>query len=249
MKALIIEDETAAALNLEAILKQVAPGVEVIGTLESVEESIGWLRANPQPDLLFMDIHLADGDSFRIFDAVEVTAPVVFTTAYDQYALEAFRVNSIDYLLKPIDPAALRRAVERCRVRSGGIDPDVLLNAIRSPREYKQRYVVRFNDRIVPVQTTDIAYFYSEEKNTYLVTSDNNRYVVDQSLDVLSDELDPGRFFRISRSCIIAMPAIVSIVKYLGNRLKITARPRPEFEMVVSRSRVDDFLKWLEGNG
>lgn len=249
MKALIIEDETAAALNLEAILKQVAPGVEVIGTLESVEESVEWLRANPQPDLLFMDIHLADGDSFRIFDAVEVTAPVVFTTAYDQYALEAFRVNSIDYLLKPIDPAALRRAVERCRVRSGGIDPDVLLNAIRSPREYKQRYVVRFNDRIVPVQTTDIAYFYSEEKNTYLVTSDNNRYVVDQSLDVLSDELDPGRFFRISRSCIIAMPAIVSIVKYLGNRLKITARPRPEFEMVVSRSRVDDFLKWLEGNG
>ena len=249
MKALIIEDETAAALNLEAILKQVAPGVEVIGTLESVEESIGWLRANPQPDLLFMDIHLADGDSFRIFDAVEVTAPVVFTTAYDQYALEAFRVNSIDYLLKPIDLAALRRAVERCRVRSGGVDPDVLLNVIRSPREYKQRYVVRFNDRIVPVQTTDIAYFYSEEKNTYLVTSDNNRYVVDQSLDVLSDELDPGRFFRISRSCIIAMPAIVSIVKYLGNRLKITARPRPEFEMVVSRSRVDDFLKWLEGNG
>ena len=171
------------------------------------------------------------------------------TTAYDNYAVRAFEVNSIDYLLKPIDPAALRRAVERCRVRSGGIDPDVLLNAIRGPREYKQRYVVRFNDRIVPVQTTDIAYFYSEEKNTYLVTSDNNRYVVDQSLDVLSDELDPGRFFRISRSCIIAMPAIVSIVKYLGNRLKITARPRPEFEMVVSLSRVDDFLKWLEGNG
>lgn len=130
---------------------------------------------------------------------------------------------------------------------AGGVDPDVLLNVIRSPREYKQRYVVRFNDRIVPVQTTDIAYFYSEEKNTYLVTNDNNRYIMDQSLDVLSDELDPGRFFRISRSCIIAMSAIVNIVKYLGNRLKITARPRPEFEMVVSRSRVDDFLKWLEG--
>ena len=135
MKALIIEDETAAALNLKAILKQAAPDIRVVDTLESVEESVDWLRANPQPDLLFMDIHLADGDSFRIFDAVEVTAPVVFTTAYDQYALEAFRVNSIDYLLKPIDPAALRRAVERCRVRSGGIDPDVLLNAIRSPRD------------------------------------------------------------------------------------------------------------------
>ena len=107
---------------------------------------------------------------------------------------------------------------------------------------------MRFNDRIVPVQASDIAYFYSEEKNTYLVTNDNNRYIMDQSLEVLSDELDPERFFRISRSCIIAMPAIVSIVKYMGNRLKITARPSHEFKMVVSRSRVDDFLKWLEGS-
>ena len=249
MKAVIIEDETAAAVNLQSILHRVAPAVEITAVLEGVEESVEWFGTHPQPDLVLMDIHLADGEAFRIFERVSLTAPVIFTTAYDRYALEAFKVDSIDYLLKPIDPAALRRAVERCRVRSGGIDPDVLLNAIRGPREYKQRYVVRFNDRIVPVQTTDIAYFYSEEKNTYLVTSDNNRYVVDQSLDVLSDELDPGRFFRISRSCIIAMPAIVSIVKYLGNRLKITARPRPEFEMVVSRSRVDDFLKWLEGNG
>ncbi len=249
MKAVIIEDETAAAVNLQSILHRVAPAVEITAVLEGVEESVEWFGTHPQPDLVLMDIHLADGEAFRIFERVSLTAPVIFTTAYDRYALEAFKVDSIDYLLKPIDLAALRRAVERCRVRSGGIDPDVLLNAIRSPREYKQRYVVRFNDRIVPVQTTDIAYFYSEEKNTYLVTNDNNRYIMDQSLDVLSDELDPGRFFRISRSCIIAMPAIVSIVKYLGNRLKITARPRPEFEMVVSRSRVDDFLKWLEGNG
>ena len=249
MKAVIIEDETAAAVNLQSILHRVAPAVEITAVLEGVEESVEWFGTHPQPDLVLMDIHLADGEAFRIFERVSLTAPVIFTTAYDRYALEAFKVDSIDYLLKPIDLAALRRAVERCRVRSGGIDPDVLLNAIRSPREYKQRYVVRFNDRIVPVQTTDIAYFYSEEKNTYLVTNDNNRYIMDQSLDVLSDELDPGRFFRISRSCIIAMLAIVSIVKYLGNRLKITARPRPEFEMVVSRSRVDDFLKWLEGNG
>ena len=234
---------------MQSILHRVAPAVEITAVLEGVEESVEWFGTHPQPDLVLMDIHLADGEAFRIFERVSLTAPVIFTTAYDRYALEAFKVDSIDYLLKPIDLAALRRAVERCRVRSGGIDPDVLLNAIRSPREYKQRYVVRFNDRIVPVQTTDIAYFYSEEKNTYLVTNDNNRYIMDQSLDVLSDELDPGRFFRISRSCIIAMPAIVSIVKYLGNRLKITARPRPEFEMVVSRSRVDDFLKWLEGNG
>ena len=205
MNVLIVEDEMMAQANLARALTQHFPDVRIVGTTGSVRETVLWLRT--------------PGNSAR----------VIMTTAYDNYAVRAFEVNSIDYLLKPIDLAALRRAVERCRVRSGGIDPDVLLNAIRSPREYKQRYVVRFNDRIVPVQIADIAYFYSEEKNTYLVTNDNNRYIVDQSLDVLSDELDPGRFFRISRGCIIAMPAIVSIVKYLGNRLKITARPRPEF--------------------
>lgn len=224
MNVLIVEDEMMAQANLARALTQHFPDVRIVGTTGSVRETVLWLRTpGNSADVIFMDVELSDGDCFEIFRQADVTARVIMTTAYDNYAVRAFEVNSID--------------------------PDVLLNAIRGPREYKQRYVVRFNDRIVPVQTTDIAYFYSEEKNTYLVTSDNNRYVVDQSLDVLSDELDPGRFFRISRSCIIAMPAIVSIVKYLGNRLKITARPRPEFEMVVSRSRVDDFLKWLEGNG
>ena len=241
MNVLIVEDEMMAQANLARALTQHFPDVRIVGTTGSVRETVLWLRTpGNSADVIFMDVELSDGDCFEIFRQADVTARVIMTTAYDNYAVRAFEVNSIDYLLKPID---------RCRVRSGGVDPDVLLNVIRSPREYKQRYVVRFNDRIVPVQTTDIAYFYSEEKNTYLVTNDNNRYIMDQSLDVLSDELDPGRFFRISRSCIIAMSAIVNIVKYLGNRLKITARPRPEFEMVVSRSRVDDFLKWLEGNG
>jgi len=122
-----------------------------------------------------------------------------------------------------------------------------VLAAIRAPRAYKQRYIVRFNDRIVPVKSEEIAYFYSEEKNTYLVTEDGSRYVMDLSLDILSEELDAKRFFRISRNCIISMPAIASVVKYQGNRLKIVARPRPAFEPVVSRSRVDDFLRWLEG--
>lgn len=159
-----------------------------------------WLRTpGNSADVIFMDVELSDGDCFEIFRQADVTARVIMTTAYDNYAVRAFEVNSIDYLLKPIDPAALRRAVERCRVRSGGIDPDVLLNAIRSPREYKQRYVVRFNDRIVPVQTTDIAYFYSEEKNTYLVTSDNNRYVVDQSLDSFRTNWIPVGFPHIAR--------------------------------------------------
>lgn len=196
MNVLIVEDEMMAQANLARALTQHFPDVRIVGTTGSVRETVLWLRTpGNSADVIFMDVELSDGDCFEIFRQADVTARVIMTTAYDNYAVRAFEVNSIDYLLKPIDLAALRRAVERCRVRSGGIDPDVLLNAIRSPREYKQRYVVRFNDRIVPVQTTDIAYFYSEEKNTYLVTNDNNRYIMDQSLDVLSDELDPGRFF------------------------------------------------------
>ena len=249
MDVLIVEDETMAQVNLARVLTRHFPDVRIVGTTGSVRDTVLWLRTpGNNADVIFMDVELYDGDCFEIFRQIDVTARVIMTTAYDNYAVRAFEVNSIDYLLKPIELQALKRAVERCRIRGNGIDTDVLLNAIRRPREYKQRFIVRFNDRIVPVQASDIAYFYSEEKNTYLVTNDNNRYIMDQSLEVLSDELDPERFFRISRSCIIAMPAIVSIVKYMGNRLKITARPSHEFKMVVSRSRVDDFLKWLEGS-
>ena len=249
MDVLIVEDETMAQVNLARVLTRHFPDVRIVGTTGSVRDTVLWLRTpGNNADVIFMDVELSDGDCFEIFRQIDVTARVIMTTAYDNYAVRAFEVNSIDYLLKPIELQALKRAGERCRIRGNGIDTDVLLNAIRRPREYKQRFIVRFNDRIVPVQASDIAYFYSEEKNTYLVTNDNNRYIMDQSLEVLSDELDPERFFRISRSCIIAMPAIVSIVKYMGNRLKITARPSHEFKMVVSRSRVDDFLKWLEGS-
>lgn len=151
MKALIIEDETAAALNLAAVLRQVAPGVEVVATLESVAESVEWLRANPQPDLLFMDIHLADGDSFRIFKSVEVTAPVVFTTAYDQYALEAFKVNSIDYLLKPINADDVRRALEKLRRLTSGerLDYGSRVRTMAA-RQSEEVFLVHVRDRIIP---------------------------------------------------------------------------------------------------
>lgn len=250
MRVLIVEDEKMAQESLARTLTRDFPDMEIVGTTGSVKSTVEWLRAPANAaDVIFMDVELSDGDCFDIFRQVRVTARVIMTTAYDSYAVRAFEVNSIDYLLKPIDPAALSRAVERCRVRTANIDADKLLSAIQGGgRGYKQRYIVRFNDRIVPVKTCDIAYFYAEEKNTYLVTNDDCSYVMDSSLDILSEELDPRAFFRISRSCIIAMPAIVNIVKYFGNRLKITSKPRSSFEMVVSRSRVDDFLKWLEGN-
>ncbi|WP_300798453.1 LytTR family DNA-binding domain-containing protein [uncultured Alistipes sp.] len=248
MKVLIVEDEIMAQQSLARTLTQHYPDLRIVGMTGSVRDTVEWLRTpGNEADVIFMDVELSDGECFEIFRQVDVTARVIMTTAYDSYAVRAFEVNSIDYLLKPIDPAALKRAVERCRQRDAGIDAERLLSALRTPREYKQRYVVRFNDRIVPVRTADIAYFYSEEKNTYLVTCDNNRYVMDLSLDILSEELDERSFFRISRNCIISMQAISSVVKYLGNRLKVIARPRPDFELVVSRSRVEDFLRWLEG--
>lgn len=248
MRVLIVEDEMLAQQSLARILTQEFPDLRIVGTAGSVQETVNWLRTPGHvADVVFMDVELSDGDCFEIFRQVELTARVIMTTAYDCYAVRAFEVNSIDYLLKPIDASALRRAVERCRAQRGQVDTERLLAAIEPPRAYKQRYIVRFNDRIVPVRTSDIAYFYSGEKNTYLVTFDDNRYVMDQSLDILSEELDTRSFFRISRNCIVSMSAIGSVVKYLGNRLKVIARPRPDFDMVVSRSRVDDFLHWLEG--
>jgi DNA-binding LytR/AlgR family response regulator len=172
------------------------------------------------------------------------------TTAYDSYALKAFEAGSIDYLLKPVDATALKRAVARCRMSGGGVDVEALLKAIgtgsQHQKEFKERFIVRFNDRIIPLEVSNIAYVFSEEKNNYLVTFDNHQYILDSSLDVVMEDLNPEQFFRISRSCIISMKAISSITKQPGGRLRISHVPRSDQEMTVSRSRVDDFLKWIE---
>ena len=196
-----------------------------------------------------MDVELADGICFEIFRQVDVQAKVIMTTAYDSYALKAFEAGSVDYLLKPVDADQLKRAVARCRMSGGRIDVDALARALEgttSRKTYKERYIVRINDRIVPLQASNIAYVFSEEKNNYLVTFDGQKYIIDSSLDVIVDELDPEYFFRISRGCIVQMKAIDTIVKQMGGRLRIVAHPEPPFEMTVSRSRVDDFLAWLE---
>ena len=197
-----------------------------------------------------MDVELSDGVCFEIFRQTEVKAKVIMTTAYDSYALKAFEAGSVDYLLKPIDIDALRRAVARCRMSGGGVDVESLLKAIgggqETRKEYKERYLIRFNDRIIPLSTDSIAYIYSEEKNNWLVTFDGQKYIIDSSLDIVSEELNPAKFFRISRGCIISMKAITSIIKQPGGRLRIIPDPPVTFEMTVSRSRVDDFLAWLE---
>jgi DNA-binding LytR/AlgR family response regulator len=251
MKALIVEDEIMAQKSLIRVLTQNFPDMKIIGCTSSIRSTVEWLKdpAN-NVDVIFMDVELSDGECFEIFRQVNINAKVIMTTAYDSYALKAFEAGSIDYLLKPIDPTSLKRAVARCRMSGGHINTEALLKAIGNgsmpKKEYKERYIVRFNDRIVPLQTSNIAYIYSEEKNNYLVTFDEQRYIIDSSLDVVSEEFNQDDFFRISRGCIVSMKAIKSIIKQVGGRLRIVAEPKSSFEMTVSRSRVDDFLEWLE---
>ena len=252
MKVLIVEDEIMAQKSLVRLLAQNFPDITVVNILSSVKGVVSWLKENPDAvDIIFMDVELADGVCFEIFRQTDVKAKVIMTTAYDHYAVKAFETGSLDYLLKPIDSSALKRAVARCRMSGGMVDVEQLLKAVGNnnlepKKEYKERYIVRFNDRIVPLQTSDIAYVYSEEKNNYLVTSDGHKYVIDSSLDVIYEDLNPKDFFRISRGCIMSLKAIRSIVKQAGGRLRIVSEPESPFEMTVSRSRVDDFLAWLE---
>ena len=237
-----------AQKSLVRALSQHFPDLQVAGTATSVKDAVSWLKDN-DPDIIFMDVELSDGICFEIFRQVEVKAKVIMTTAYDSYALKAFEAGSVDYLLKPVEVEQLKRAVARCRKSGSLIDFDAPARAIEgmtSQKEYKERYIVRFNDRIIPLQTSNIAYVFSEDKNNYMVTFDGQKYIIDSSLDIIGEDLDPEYFFRISRSCIVSMKAIDTIIKQMGGRLRIVAHPEPPFEMTVSRSRVDDFLTWLE---
>ena len=250
MKAFIIEDELMAQKSLIRALAQNFPDIEIIGTATSVKSAVAWLKdPSNRPDLIFMDVELADGICFEIFRQVDIQAKVIMTTAYDHYALKAFEAGSVDYLLKPIEADQLKRAVARCRMSGGKIDVEALSRALENTtnrKTYKERYIVRFNDRIIPLQTSSIAYIFSEDKNNYLVTFEGQKYIIDSSLDVIIEELDPEYFFRISRGSIVSMKAIDTITKQLGGRLRLEVHPAPSFEMTVSRSRVDDFLAWLE---
>lgn len=251
MNILIVEDEVMAQKSLGRVLLQNFPDFDIVGYTDSVKGTVAWLNEpGNKADIIFMDVELSDGVCFEIFRQTEVKSKVIMTTAYDSYALKAFEAGSIDYLLKPINPEALKRAVSRCRASSGGIDVEALIKAAGggagAKKEYKERFLIRVNDRIIPLETSRIAYIYSEEKSNWLVTTDGQKYIIDSSLNIVIEDLDPERFFMISRSCIISMKAISSIIKQAGGRLRVIPTPDTSYEMTVSRSRVDDFLSWLE---
>ncbi|MBQ8100359.1 MAG: response regulator transcription factor [Paludibacteraceae bacterium] len=248
MRVFIVEDEFAAQANLRRMLTKQFEDIEVAGVTDSVKGAVAWLRQN-QTDIIFMDVELSDGTCFDIFKQVEVTAKVIITTAFDSYALRAFRINSVDYLLKPIDIRQLTEAIERCRKAETSTDNSGLMQiATGQPTgrpQYKQRYIVRLGDRILIIKIEDVAYFLSKEKTVYLVTKENRQYIVDQSLDMIESILDPAVFFRVTRACIANINAISGVMRHFSGRLKLQLDPALEDDLFVSRVRTNDFMRWL----
>ncbi|MGI9546284.1 MAG: LytR/AlgR family response regulator transcription factor [Flavobacteriaceae bacterium] len=251
MTVLIIEDEKPAARRLSRLLAQ--KGVEVSTMLHSVEESVDWFQRNEHPDLIFLDIQLSDGLSFEIFDLIEVNSAIIFTTAYDEYALQAFKLNSIDYLLKPIDDEDLDKALEQFRnlnqpQENLALDFNDIRKLLVNPleREFKKRFTARVGQHIKIINADEIECFYSENKGTYAFTQEGRNYLLDATLENLENELEPEIFFRVSRKFYVNINHIKDIISYTNSRLKITLNRYNEQEIIVSRERVRDFKLWLE---
>lgn len=249
LKVVIIEDEAVAAERLAAMLQEISPGIEIAGRLDSVEGSVEWLLHNTA-DLLFLDIQLSDGICFSIFDQVAVNTPVIFTTAYDQYTIKAFKTNSIAYLLKPIRRTELEESLEKYDSMKSAFTPDIerLLENIRGKEpEYKKRFLITYGERIRKVEVTEIAWFHAMEKNVFLKTFQNQSYPVDFTLDRLEALVDPAKFFRINRRFLINMDAIVNMTAWSRSRIKVELRPPAEGDdaSVVSIDRAVGFRKWL----
>lgn len=251
MNVIIIEDEKPAARRLSRLLAEL--DVEVSIMLHSVEESINWFQNNAHPDLIFLDIQLSDGLSFEIFEEVEVKSAIIFTTAYDEYALQAFKLNSIDYILKPIDDEDLEVAVKKYRSlkpepQKLALDFEDIKKLLVNPleREFKKRFTVKVGQHLKIINADEVECFYSENKGTYAATSDGRNYLLDTTLENLEAELEPKIFFRVSRKFYINVNHIKDIISYTNSRLQIKVNHYSEQEIIVSREKVRDFKLWLE---
>ena len=244
MKVVIIEDEFFSAERLTYQLQQIDPTIEVVAVLTSVESGLAWFRSNPEPDLIFSDIQLEDQESFELFGQLPIEAPIIYTTAFDQYALQAFKQNSVDYLLKPIDLEELRAALKKYENQAYRL----LRKGVRLPPKegFKERFLVKKGNGLAVIKTTEIAYFKSEQKLTFLVTFDNQRYVIEPTLDQITEQVDARQFNRISRSRLVSLDAIKKISPHFNGRLKLELTPPETEEVFVSRERVQAFKDWLD---
>ncbi|PZX58052.1 LytR/AlgR family response regulator transcription factor [Algoriphagus chordae] len=249
MRILIIEDEKPAANLLIKQIKQYFPEAEIFGNLDSISKSIAWFQQNQDPDLIFCDVQLADGISFEIFEKVKLSTPIIFTTAFDQYAIKAFQVNAIDYILKPIDTKDLARAVDKYQenqIRST-IELDVLKGLLNpSKTSFKSRFLVRYGEKIQSIPIADISYFSSEEKVTFLQTKEGKKYVLESTLEQTESHVNPANFFRINRKYLCSMEAIDGIFSYSNSRLKVTLKNCADPDILISREKVTDFKNWLD---
>lgn len=247
MKVLIIEDEIPAVNRLIRLLSELEPDWEIIGSIDEVSLVIEWFNKHPMPDLVFMDIQLADGFSFDVFKEVAITCPVIFITAFDQYAVDAFRVNGLDYILKPIQKEVLIESLDRFKKMnsSKSVNMDELSKLFKQNVQFKERFLVKSGEELNFVRSVEIAYFLSEASYSFIVTKSGNRYILDQTMDQIEREVDPSLFFRINRKQIVCIDSISKIQPYFNNRLKLVLTPKDRQESVVSRTRVKTFKEWL----
>lgn len=248
MKVIILEDETRAANHLQRLLAKVAPTMQVIVKLESVRDALNYLQNNSEPDLIFSDIQLADGLSFEIYNQYAVQCPIIFTTAYDHYAIEAFKTNGIDYLLKPIEEERLRQSIEKATHFTPRLALENIhaMNNPSSGKVYKSRFMVKVGDKIKSIPTDNILVFYSQEKASFIRTSDAHMYCIDYALDQLEPMLDPERYFRINRKYIVSIDACTNILAWTNSRLRLKIDGIDDQDIVVARERVQEFKGWLD---
>jgi DNA-binding LytR/AlgR family response regulator len=256
MNILIVEDEDLAVKKLKKTLFSIDETANVVGEADSIKTTVSWLENNPSPDLILMDIELADGQSFEIFNHVSVKSPVIFITSYDEYALKAFKVNSVDYLLKPVQKEDLQSALEKYKQmkkvyaekETSSISIDALVKELQQKlqtKDYRKRFLVKHGQKLVSVEVDEIAYFFSDGRLNFFKTFDNRKFVVDYTMDELNEMLDPDQYFRISRSFFISVNSVAQIHDYFGNRLMLQLKPESDKEAIVSREKVSDFKNWL----
>ncbi|MFN8347919.1 MAG: LytTR family DNA-binding domain-containing protein [Spirosomataceae bacterium] len=255
MKALIIEDEYPAAERLTKLIRKADAEMEIIGVLDSIEAAKRWFSVHPAPDLIFSDIQLSDGLSFIIFEEENIKSPIIFTTSYDEYAIKAFKVKSIDYLLKPIKPDELAAAIEKFKETQAAFSSteytlkiQSLLDNLSVPgRKYKTRFLVPQQDQLLPIPQEQIAYFYTANELVCLVRNDNRQFLVDYTLEELEKLLNPACFFRLNRQYIAALPAVRKIHTHFNGKLKLELTPEPSHEILISREKAPLFKDWMEG--
>jgi two-component system, LytTR family, response regulator LytT len=253
MKILIIEDEPLAAERIELLVQKYDADLEIVAKIDSVEETLLWLEENHTPDLMLVDVQLSDGLSFEIFKKTNVRCPVIFTTAYDQYAIQAFKVNSIDYLLKPVTFADLSSALDKFKILKNAQNPlqnlaiQDLINSVKNlNKTYKTRFLVKFGEHIQFKVLEEIAYFYADDKIVYLTSAENRRFIVDYTLEELEELLDPKIFYRLNRKFIVKLDAVKNIKTALNSRLQIFLKPHIETDIFVSREKAQDFKAWID---